>query len=136
MKILLVSHGKFAEGLRDTMVDFFGATNIYAACVTQENGTDGLRSAVEEYLAGWAEDEQVIICSDMMGGSANQTVYPYMARPNTYLVAGMNLPLVMQLHLEPDGVSAEFLREIIEISQSGIVLVNDKDFSAVGEYDE
>ena len=52
MKILLVSHGKFAEGLRDTMVDFFGATNIYAACVTQENGTDGLRSAVEEYLAG------------------------------------------------------------------------------------
>lgn len=135
MKILLVSHGKLAEGLCDTMRNFFGADNVYAASVTQESGSAALREAAEEYLKQW-DGEQVIICSDMLGGSANQTVYPFLSRPNTFLVAGMNLPLVMQLHLEDGDITADTLREMIEDAKTEIVLVNDMDFTQKGEGDE
>ncbi len=135
MKILLVSHGKFAEGLCDTMKNFFGGENFYSASVTQEYGSDGLKQTVEQYLSQW-EDEQVVICSDMMGGSANQTVFPFLSRPNTFLVAGMSLPLVMQLHLEDGDITAESLREMIREAQAEIVLVNDRDFSRMDEDDE
>jgi mannose/fructose-specific phosphotransferase system component IIA len=135
MKILLVSHGKFADGLSDTMRNFFGADNVYAASVTQENGSAALREAVEEYLKQW-DNEQVVICSDMLGGSANQTVYTFLSRPNTFLVAGMNLPLVMQLHLEDGDITEGALREMVEDAKTEIVLVNDMDFTQKGEDDE
>ncbi|QNK39094.1 PTS sugar transporter subunit IIA [Caproicibacter fermentans] len=135
MKILLVSHGKFAEGLCNTMHRFFGADNIFCAAVTEKDGSAKLRETVENYLAQW-EGEQVIICSDMMGGSANQTVYPFLSRPNTFLVAGMNLPLVMQLHLEDGDITADALREMIKDAKTEIVLVNDMDFTQKGEDDE
>lgn len=135
MKILLASHGKFAEGLCETMKTFFGADNIYSASITQENGSNGLKQAAEEYLNQWG-DEQVVICSDMMGGSANQAVFPLISRPNTFLVAGMNLPLVMQLHLEEGDITADSLRDMIAESQKEIILVNDQDFSRMDEEDE
>lgn len=135
MKILLVSHGRFAEGLCNTMTNFFGADNVYHACVTQESGSAGLREAVEKYLKQWG-DEQVVICSDMRGGSANQTAFPFLSRLNTFLVAGMSLPLVMQLHLQEGDVTAEELREMIEVAKTEIVLVNDMDFSKMDEDDE
>lgn len=39
MKILIISHGDFAAGMCSTLRTFFGADNVYSACVTPEGGT-------------------------------------------------------------------------------------------------
>lgn len=122
MKLLLVSHGDFAAGLRSTMRDFFGAENVYSACVTLENGTSDLLQTVQRFLADWG-DEQVVICSDLKSGSANQTVYPLIARPNTFLVSGLNLSLILQLQME-ESVTAESLQEMIDLARQDMVLMN------------
>ncbi len=134
MKILLVSHGEFAQGLCSTMREFFGADNIYAASVTAENGTADLLASAERYLAEWG-DEQVVICSDLKSGSANQTVTPMITRPNTFLISGMNLSLVMQLQME-DDITPETLHEIIDLSKQDMVLMNELNLGAAGEDDE
>lgn len=134
MKILLVSHGDFAQGLCSTMREFFGADNVYAASVTAENGTADLTASVERYFQEWG-DEQVVICSDLKSGSANQTVTPMIVRPNTYLISGMNLSLVMQLQME-DEVTADTLHEIMELSKQDVVLMNELNLGAAGEDDE
>ncbi len=126
MKILLVSHGDFAQGLCATMTEFFGATNVYSACVTAEGGTADLKAKTDEYLAEWG-DEQVVICSDLKGGSANQTMIPYMSRPNTFLISGMNLSLVMQLTME-DEVTTESLHEMMEAAVTDMFLMNEMSF--------
>lgn len=126
MKILLVSHGAFAEGIASTVTNFFGADNIYSACVTLENGTAELTAKLEKYFEEWG-DEQVVICSDIKCGSANQTVMPYIKRPNTFLISGMNLPLLLQLHMETE-VTAEGLREMITGAKEDMELINDMDF--------
>lgn len=122
MKLLLVSHGNFAAGLCSTMRDFFGAENVYSACVTLENGTSDLLQTAQRFLANWG-DEQVVICSDLKSGSANQTVYPLIARPNTFLVSGLNLSLILQLQME-ESVTAESLQEMIDLARQDMVLMN------------
>lgn len=122
MKILLVSHGDFAEGMCSTMKKFFGADNIFSACVTLENGTADLKEKVDSFLLEWGE-EQVVICSDLKGGSANQTVFSYLARPETYVVSGMNLSLVIQLQME-DSVTMESLQDMILQAKEDMVLIN------------
>jgi len=123
MKILLVSHGDFAQGMCSAMRTFFGGENVYSACVTQENGVEDLKKSVEAYLSQWG-DEQVVICSDLKSGSANQTVFPLISRPNTFLISGMNLSLVMQLSME-ETVDAELIHEFIDQAREDICLMNE-----------
>ncbi len=134
MKILLVSHGDFAAGLCSTVTNFFGAEDVYSACVTLENGVADLKKALDSYLEEWG-DEQVVICSDIKGGSANQTAFPYINRPNTFLISGMNLPLILQLSSESE-VTAESLHEMIGQAKEDMVLINDLNLAVTDEDDE
>ena len=87
MKILVVSHGDIAKGFCETAKKFFEASEIYYANVDLETGVKGLVEDVEKYLEDW-KDEQVVICSDLKGGSANQTIANYISRPNTFVISG------------------------------------------------
>lgn len=131
MKLLLVSHGAFAEGLADILNNFLGRGGASFACVTLDGGIDHLNAGVDAFMAQVEDGEQVVICSDMLGGSANQAVFARaVERPNTYLVAGMNLPLVFQLNLHDGDVTEDELRSMIEEAKNGIVLVNDLSFGS------
>ena len=115
MKLLIISHGDFAAGITSTLKTFFQIENVYSACVTQEGGTGDLLDKVHGYLDQWG-DELVVICSDLKGGSANQAVLPLLERPNTFLISGMNLSLLLQLGMEPE-VTAEGIREMLEAAK-------------------
>ena len=115
MKILVVSHGDISKGFCETAKKFFGASEIYYANVDLETGVKGLVEDVEKYLEDW-KDEQ--------GGSANQTIANYISRPNTFVISGTNLSLVLQLMLAQD-VTTDSLHMMIEESKNDIVLVND-----------
>jgi Phosphotransferase system, mannose/fructose-specific component IIA len=123
MKILLISHGDLAAGMCSTITNFFGASTVSSACVTLDRGTADLTDKIDGYLKEW-EGEQVVICSDLKGGSANQTAYKYLERPNTYLISGMNLALILQLIMEQQ-VSEESLRTMIDSAKQDMVLIND-----------
>ena len=133
MKLLLVSHGDIAQGFATTATNFFGASNIDWANVDLETGATGLIEKVEKYLRK-NEDEQVVICSDLKGGSANQSVAKY-ASDKVFVVSGMNLSLILQLMMAQE-VSKESLNEMIEASKTDIVLVNDLLNNSFDEDDE
>ncbi len=134
MKVLLVSHGSIAQGFCDTAKDFFGAQEIYYANVDLETGTKGLIEKVDSFLNVW-KDELVVVCSDLKGGSANQTMMQYVNRPNVYLVSGMNLSLILQLVLVPE-ITRDALVEMIEAAKSDLVLVNEAMSNVFDEDDE
>lgn len=131
MKLLIISHGDFAAGIASTLKTFFQIENVYSACVTQEGGTGDLLDKVHGYLDQWG-DELVVICSDLKGGSANQAVLPLLERPNTFLISGMNLSLLLQLGMEPE-VTAEGIREMLEAAKEDMTFINDM---ALGQMDE
>lgn len=134
MKVLLVSHGSIAQGFCDTAKDFFGAQEIYYANVDLETGTKGLVEKVDSFLNEW-KGELVVVCSDLKGGSANQTMMQYVNRPNVYLVSGMNLSLILQLVLVPE-ITRDALVEMIEAAKSDLVFVNEAMSNVFDEDDE
>ena len=134
MKILLVSHGDLAAGMCSTLKQFFGAESVYSACVTQEGGTEDMLCAARKYLEEW-DGEQVVICSDLKCGSANQTAFPLIARPDTFLITGINLSLLLQLQME-DCVTPESLQEMIENAKEDLVLMNALALDAADDEDE
>ena len=76
-----------------------------------------------EYLDQW-QGEQVVICSDLKGGSANQAALALLERPDTFLISGMNLSLVLQLQME-DHVDADTIHDLMAYAKEDMVLVNE-----------
>ena len=111
-KILVCSHGSLAKGLLSSLQIIMGNLNNIDALSFYENqeGVEDLKR-LEKYLEENQEND-LIVLSDLYGGSVNQKMYTYLTRPNTFLVAGVNLALVLELVAMSS--CGEFTKESLE----------------------
>ena len=90
---------------------------------------DGCTDVAEEaakLLATFDPADDVIVCTDLFGGSVNEFTKIVQTRPNTYLVANMNLPLLIQLLFSDQEAPADqVIREILAADDTRVKFVND-----------
>ena len=68
-------------------------------------------------------DDQVILLSDMYGGSVNSIMYTFLNRPNTTLIAGVNLALVIGLVIQDRELTREEIEDVVRQSREAIQIV-------------
>lgn len=113
VKFFLSSHGRLASGIQNACAILLGENEnltVYDAYVDETNVLD----ALDEFFKGVTDQDEVLLCSDILGGSVNQYMMRYLDRPNTRLITGVNMPFMMNLLAEEEHVSEERLDEIIE----------------------
>lgn len=121
LKIFLSSHGHTASGLKSSVEILTGnAERITVFDAYVDNST--VQEHLEAFYETVGEDDQVLLISDLYGGSVNSVMYTYLTRPNTMLVAGANLALVLELAMK-DEISEEELNEVIEQSRQMMMMV-------------
>ncbi len=133
LKLFISSHGHFASGMKSSVEILMGPNpriTVFDAYVTQESVQENLDRFYETVEA----DDQVILLSDLYGGSVNQVMYTYLERPNTRLVAGVNLALVLELAVKEE-ISDEELEQLVEQSRTMLRIV-ELDRSDAKEEDE
>lgn len=115
--VILVSHGKFANGLNDALSMLAGNREDILS-VGLENG-----KSVDEFVALFTEkikdistDDEVILLGDIIGGSplTNATNVLVNKGIKTVILGGMNLPLALTTVLMKDTVSLD------EIADQGL----------------
>ncbi|MDU6436467.1 MAG: PTS N-acetylglucosamine transporter subunit IIBC [Lachnospiraceae bacterium] len=128
MKRILVtaSHHRMADGLKDTLEFISGGIQETIALSAYVDNRP-VEDAVEELMNGFAEEEEVIVLTDLTSGSVNQQFFKYRSRPHTHIVSGMNLPLAFQIAMEPKGeyITTERMREIVEESRQELRYINE-----------
>ena len=132
-KFFLSSHGHLASGLASSLDILLGShdrVTVFDAYVDERS----LNNALDAFYETVAPDDQVILLSDMFGSSVNNTMYTYLARPNTMLIAGVNLALVIGLVILDGEISRETLEEIVSQSREALQIV-DLDLSEEKESD-
>ncbi len=121
LKLFLSSHGHMASGMKNT-IEFFCGQNtnltVFDAYVDEKN----LSTQLDAFFETVKEDDQVVLLSDLYGGSVNQQMYLYLNRPNTMLVAGANLALVLEL-TALTSITEESLEKLVEQSRSLLKIV-------------
>jgi len=102
----MVAHGAYPDGV-------IGAVGVAADAATP--------------LATCDPAADVIVCTDLFGGSVNNEFTKIVqTRPNTYLVANMNLPLLIQLLFSDQEAPADqVIREILAADDTRVKFVND-----------
>lgn len=136
MKIILMSHFNLAEGLKNTLSYFnpVEAEKIWAisAYINDCNPQEELKKVLETI----SEGETVLIFTDIMGGSVNQQCIPYLSRPNVYVFAGMNLPMLIQATCLSNEATSEEIKALANVGKEAVVCMNDYEFGQFSEEDE
>ena len=94
--ILLVSHGKMAEGMIDSLQMFFGENipQLDFLSVKMDTGAEEFRNAVIQKIEELDSGDGVVIFADVLGGTPfNQSAQLLSERVD--LITGMNLGMLM-----------------------------------------
>lgn len=95
-KIILASHGKFASGILTSLELICGKQEEIVAMDCYLTEPFDLSQAVDCMIADYPSHELIVI-TDIFGGSVNNEFLRYIKRPNFYLIAGLNLPFLIEL---------------------------------------
>lgn len=121
-QFIIATHSTLAGGFAD-VVRFFKSdlenVQFINAYVESQEFEKDLRSCLDR-----VREDNVIVLTDILGGSVNQTAARLMREYEFQLVTGINLPLLLELFFIPDPVTPEMIAEIVERAREQIIYVN------------
>lgn len=125
-RFIFASHHKLAYGLKDT-VDFLTSNtkDIYDINAYMDNEEEELGEVIEKLFASFAPEDEVIVLTDLLGGSVNQQFFSKVSS-RIHVICGMNLSLAMAVVMmdEHTAIDAIKIAKIIEESKNQILYMN------------
>ncbi|WP_302557208.1 PTS sugar transporter subunit IIA [Holdemania filiformis] len=125
-KFLIATHGTLASGIQNALRIITGEIDrvmVIDAFAGPENPFD----QIQIYFDQLNDQDEVIILTDLPGGSVNQMLIRYVKRPQTHLVSGVNLSLVLALILDPGEMdTCSLIRQAIPEARQQMLYINEK----------
>ena len=121
MKILVIGHGRFAEGIKSVANIIVGDLSEVTFMNTYVDDID-FHVELDNYFS---ENKNVLVLTDLFGGSVNQAIIQYITKENIDVITGINIPLILEILISnTTGNNLDF-RQIISSAKEQIVYVND-----------
>lgn len=96
-KLLIATHSVFADGIKNAMELVTGEQNSVSTLCAYTNDMTEVETPIKEIIDALCDDEELIVTTDIFGGSINNEFMKYLSKSNIYLIAGVNLPLLFEL---------------------------------------
>lgn len=110
-KLVFASHGKLASGITSSLELICGRQIAIETLDCYLTEDFDLEKEVKNIMNRYHDCELVVV-TDLFGGSVNNEFLTQIDRPNFYLVAGMNLPFLVELTMQLQ--QADSLPKLIE----------------------
>lgn len=134
-KIILVSHGNLAKGMKNSVSMIIGNTdNCVDFCLQPGESNIELANKVEDYIKNSGKNVYIIV-ADLLGGSVSNAVSRLNEINDVFLINGMNSGLVISLLLESEKLNEQKIQNIVEESKKGIGLATLSDDNISNESD-
>ncbi|MBS4535584.1 PTS sugar transporter subunit IIA [Clostridium sp. D2Q-14] len=123
---LLASHGSLSEGLLDSVEMILGKNHKISTISAYKKGDYDLNEQLKSVISNIDKDDELIIISDIFGGSVNNECMKLLADDRVHLISGMNLSLVIELFtLDNDKIStSDLIKKALKDSKESILYCN------------
>lgn len=123
MQVVLASHGRLAEGMKDTLGIILGSCRTTTLCAYVDPGVT-LAQQVKDVLARKVPGEEMLVVTDLFGGSVNNEFMAALAENDFTLICGMNMPLLVEIlsDANPDPAA---VRAAVDSCKDSIMVCND-----------
>jgi len=124
-KFLIATHGTLAAGIKSSLDIIIGAQDNVFLIQAYVDENVVVEDEIKAILTQVSDDEDLVIFSDILGGSVTNQMLQHALRPNVYIVSGFNLPLVIDIILsDTDRPLNEIIEESISNAKEQMVFVN------------
>ena len=98
-KFLIATHGSFAKGIQSSLEIIMGKLeNVFMIqAYTEKNKS--LKEEIDLVLEQIRNEDELIVFTDLMGGSVTNQILQYALKKNVFIVSGFNLPLLLDILL-------------------------------------
>ena len=121
MKILVIGHGRFAEGIKSAAQIIVGDLSEVTFMNTYIDDID-FHVELDKYFSN---NTNILLLTDLFGGSVNQAIMQYITKENIEIITGVNIPLVLEILLSNITGKNLDIREIVSNAKEQIMFVND-----------
>lgn len=122
---LIASHGRFASGIKTSLDIIIGEQENILVLDAYAEGNENLSEKLEELFAALAPETELVVFTDLMGGSVTNQMLQAANGRDFQLVAGMNLPLLIEVILaDPDAPIEKTIEEAVARAKEQLVYVS------------
>lgn len=130
---ILASHGHFSQGIYESVKIILGEQqNVHIIC-GYVDGNQDIKELIHQVMNQIPLDDEVIACTDVLGGSVNNEMMKYLSREHFYLITGMNLPLLINLFLYQQEEADALIQRVLPEIQGSITYCNQQKTVTVEE---
>ena len=127
-KFLFASHAYLAKGILSSLELIMGhQDNVKVLCAYTQDDFD-IKQEIKNHIDALSCHDELIVVTDVLGGSVNNEFMSVLGGTdkNVYLVAGLNLALLMSLaaRKEEDTATETLITECVEEAKETIVFCN------------
>lgn len=127
-KIILASHGHLASAMKNTVEMIIGKKENIIAFDAYVDDNNEVRYCLEQMISN--TDEDIIIVTDLLGGSVNNEAMNFINNKNVKIITGLNLALVLNLLLKESN-NENYLNESISESKEMILLLKSDEIKKI-----
>lgn len=123
MKVIVVSHGSYAQGLVDTVQMIAGEQeDLEAFGLMPEESVETLKEKIRKSIEDTGSEEEILILTDLFYGSPFNTVVSLMPEYDFYHITGINLPLMMEIVMGryAEKSAAVICKEVMDAAPSTV----------------
>lgn len=119
-KILLITHGNFAEGILNSAKVITGDfENVYTYSLNPGDNVADLSDTIQSSLEATPSKENILILTDLLGGSPTNIALSHLATFNFECITGLNLPMLLEALLSRQDESLVFSDYVNKVKDAG-----------------
>lgn len=123
-RLIIAGHGYYPKGLLSSLEIIMGKQdNISTLCAYVEEMN--IEHEIEQLLDRYQEDE-IIVLTDLLGGSVNNFFLKYIERKNIHIIAGINLATLIEIvcRINQSDDLEQCLKDIVNKAHQSISYCN------------
>ncbi len=124
-KFLIATHGTLASGIKSSLDIIIGAMEHVFLMQAYVDENSQVETELREILNQVSDDDELIVFTDILGGSITNQVLQHAQQSNMHIISGVNLPLVIEVMLaDAETPVDELIEAAISNAKDQMVYVN------------
>lgn len=124
-KVVIATHGELAAGFVSALKIIVGDLPQVSTICGYTSADFDLHQTIEKVMSEHDfEANDLVVCTDMMGGSVNNGFVQYLGKYPFHLITNTHLAFLVDLLLTPGGVTKEMLTDKVQEDLFNVQYIN------------
>src|SRR5664279_5847069 len=98
-KFLIAAHGTLPAGIQSSLKIIMGSLENVFLIQAYVGENKSLKEEIDFVLEHINTDDELIVFTDLMGGSVTNQILQYALKENVFIISGFNFPLLLEILL-------------------------------------